>query len=232
MNIIITGASMGLGKAIAEKFATGGHQLFLCSRNLERLATSAKSIQSQNPHTTVYFKTADLSVKEQVQAFANWCLQYGTPDILINNAGQFIPGSVHNEAEGVLEEQLQTNLFSAYNLTRAVLPAMMQKKAGHIFNMCSIASTNAYANGGSYSISKFALYGFNKNLREEMKPYGIKVTAVLPGAAFTNSWADSGIDPNRIMQAKDIAEMIFVAANLSPQACVEEIILRPQLGDL
>jgi short-subunit dehydrogenase len=232
MNIIITGASMGLGKAIAERFATGSHQLFLCSRNLETLAATAASIQSKFPHTRLHYKATDLSVKEQVHAFADWCLQHGTPDILINNAGQFIPGSVHNEAEGVLEEQLQTNLFSAYYLTRAILPVMIQKKAGHIFNMCSIASINAYANGGSYSISKFALYGFNKNLREEMKPYGIKVTAVLPGAAFTNSWADSGINPKRIMEAKDIAEMVFAAANLSPQACVEEIILRPQLGDL
>ncbi|HNN72209.1 MAG TPA: short-chain dehydrogenase, partial [Ferruginibacter sp.] len=77
-----------------------------------------------------------------------------------------------------------------------------------------------------------ALYGFSKNLREEMKPYGIKVTHVLPGAAYTDSWSGSGIDPHRLMEASDIAEMVYVAAQLSPQACVEEIILRPQLGDL
>jgi short-subunit dehydrogenase len=109
---------------------------------------------------------------------------------------------------------------------------MMKAKSGHIFNICSIASLNAYENGGAYSISKFAMYGFSKNLREEMKPYGIKVTHVLPGAAYTDSWSGSGIDPGRIMEAADIARMIYAAAHLSQQACVEEIIIRPQLGDL
>jgi short-subunit dehydrogenase len=127
---------------------------------------------------------------------------------------------------------ITTNLYSAYHITRVFLPAMIQRKSGHIFNMCSIASVQAYANGGSYSISKFALLGFSKNLREELKPYHIKVTAVLPGAVYTDSWSGSGIDPERIMEASDVAEMVFTASRLSPQACVEDIILRPQLGDL
>jgi short-subunit dehydrogenase len=98
--------------------------------------------------------------------------------------------------------------------------------------MCSIASLQAYANGASYSISKFALAGFSKNLREELKPHNIKVTAVYPGAVYTDSWSGSGVDPNRIMQSRDVAELIFTVSKLSPQACVEEIVLRPQLGDL
>ena len=102
----------------------------------------------------------------------------------------------------------------------------------HIFNICSIASLQAYANGGSYSISKYALLGFSKNLREELKPHQIKVTAVLPGAAYTDSWIGSGVDEKRIMEANDVATMVYAAAQLSPQACVEEILLRPQLGDL
>src|SRR5579871_726830 len=102
----------------------------------------------------------------------------------------------------------------------------------HIFNMCSIASLKAYNNGGSYSISKFALAGFSKNLREEMKPFGIKVTAVYPGAVYTDSWIGSGVDEKRIMEANDIAHMIYASSQLSPQATVEEIIIRPQLGDL
>jgi short-subunit dehydrogenase len=127
---------------------------------------------------------------------------------------------------------ISVNLYSAYHFTRTLLPVMMKAKQGHIFNMCSIASLNAYANGGSYSISKFALLGFSKNLREEMKPFGIKVTAVCPGATMSNSWDGVDIDPERIMEAKDIAEMIFAASKLSPMAVVEDIILRPQLGDL
>jgi len=127
---------------------------------------------------------------------------------------------------------MAVNLYSAYHLTRTLLPAMIARKAGHIFNMCSVASLKAYPNGGAYSISKFALAGFSANLREEMKAFGIKVTTVYPGAAYTDSWAGSGVDPQRIMEAGDIADMILAAARLSPQATVEEIILRPQLGDL
>jgi short-subunit dehydrogenase len=127
---------------------------------------------------------------------------------------------------------IAVNLYSAYHLTRVLLSGMMARKEGHIFNLCSIASLKAYPNGGSYSISKFALAGFSKNLREELKPHGIKVTAVYPGAAYTDSWAGSGIDPVRIMEAGDIAEMVYAASRLSAQAAVEEIVLRPQLGDL
>ena len=127
---------------------------------------------------------------------------------------------------------METNLYSAYYLTRALVNDMITKKSGHIFNICSIASVQAYANGGSYSISKFALLGFSKNLREELKPYHVKVTSVLPGAAYTDSWSGSGIEPGRIMEADDIAKMVLAASHLSPRACVEEILLRPQLGDL
>ena len=98
------------------------------------------------------------------------------------------------------------NLYTAYHVTRAFLPSMMKKKSGHIFNMCSIASLSAYKNGGSYSISKYALMGFSKNLREELKPYNIKVTAVYPGAVYTSSWEGSGVEPQRIMEVNDIAK--------------------------
>ena len=232
MNVIITGASKGLGKAIAEKFAETGNNLFVCSRNEVELYKMMQEILTKYPQCTIKAKPVDLSVKEEVKSFGNWCLQFGAPDILINNAGQFIPGSVYNEEEGALEKMIEMNLFGAYHLTRLLLPKMMEAKRGYIFNMCSVASIKAYANGGAYSISKFALLGFSKNLREEMKPYNIKVTAVIPGAVYTESWASSGIEEKRFMQAKDIAEMIFAASQLSPQACVEEILLRPQLGDI
>ncbi|PWT98501.1 MAG: short-chain dehydrogenase [Bacteroidetes bacterium] len=232
MNIVITGASRGLGKSIAEIFASEGHSLFLSSLREKTLAQTAKEISTKYPSAKIFFKPTDFSKKEQIKMFADWCLTQGTPDIIVNNVGSFEPGSVHAEAEGVLENMLTVNLMSAYHLTRALLPSMMKRKSGHIFNMCSISSLKAYHNGGAYSISKFALYGLSKNLREEMKPFNIKVTSVLPGAALTDSWIESGVAPDRIMEADDISKMVFAASKLSPQACVEEIIMRPQLGDL
>ncbi len=230
MNIIVTGASRGIGKAIAERFAIKGNTLILTARNETLLRNNAAGLETSG--ASVHFYAADLAIQPEAEAFGKWCLQQCIPDILVNNAGNFLPGSIHDEAAGTLETMINVNLYGAYHLTRALLPSMMKKKSGHIFNMCSIAALKAYENGGSYSISKFALSGFSKNLREELKSYNIKVTAVYPGAVYTDSWAGSGIDPRRIMEAKDIAEMVYAAAQLSPQACVEEIVLRPQLGDL
>lgn len=233
MNCIITGASRGLGKAIAEKFAGGGHNLCLVSRSEEALRRTTDELAAKYPSIRVWAHAFDLGDKGQAIQCGEWISGLGGPvDILVNNAGQFIPGSIYNEADGVLEKMMEVNLYSAYHLTRVLLPGMMAQKKGHIFNLCSIASLKAYPNGGSYSISKFALAGFSKNLREELKSYGIKVTAVYPGAAYTDSWAGSGIDPLRIMEAGDIAEMVYAATGLSMQATVEEIVLRPQLGDL
>lgn len=233
MNVFITGASRGLGKAIAHLFAQNGHNLILTSRSEVALYNAVQEIMTAYPDITVKAKSFDLSIKDQAQAFGKWILDLQVAiDVLVNNAGLFDPGSVYNEPDGTLEHMMAVNLYSAYHVTRSVIGQMMEQKSGHIFNMCSIASLKAYPNGGAYSISKYALAGFSTNLREEMKPHGIKVTAVYPGAAYTDSWEGSGVNPKRIMQADDIAKMIYTASQLSPQACVEEIILRPQLGDL
>jgi len=233
MTSIITGASKGLGKAIAACFAAAGYDLVLSSRDQAALDAAVRELGDQYPAIRIRSKAADLSDKGQVQELGRWILGSGIPvDVLVNNAGQFIYGSLYQEEEGMLEQLIAINLYSAYRLTRALLPAMMARKAGHIFNICSIASLKAYHHGGAYGISKYALAGFSANLREEMKEHGIKVTAVYPGAAYTDSWAGSGVDPHRIMEAADIARMVVAAAGLSPQATVEEIVLRPQLGDL
>ena len=232
MNVIITGASKGIGKAIAEIFAANGHNLFLCSRGEVTLYKTMEELTTRFPGVTIKAKPFDLSKMEEAIAFGNWCLSFIVPDILINNAGLFEPGNVHNEPDGLLESQLATNVYSAYHISRTVLPKMIERRSGHIFNMCSVASLRAYPNGGAYSISKFALHGFSKNLREEMKPYGIKVTSVHPGAVMSDSWGNYDNSSRRIMEAEDIAKMIYASTQLSPQACVEEIVIRPQLGDL
>jgi short-subunit dehydrogenase len=232
MNVIITGASRGLGRSIAEIFAENGHNLYLTAMHEVRLYKTTEELLNKYSSVTIKAKPFDLSKKEEAKEFGKWCLQNCSPDVLVNNAGSFAGASVHNEEEGALEEMIETNLYSAYHLTRSILPEMMKKKSGHIFNMSSIAGLKAYPGGGSYSISKYALRGFSVNLREELKSYNIKVTTVFPGAAYTDSWAASGIDKKRFMESEDIAKMIYTASQLSPQACVEDIILRPQLGDI
>ena len=124
------------------------------------------------------------------------------------------------------------NVSSAYHLSRKIVPQMIKNKSGHVFNLASIASITAYNNGGSYCISKFAMHGFSKVLREEMKPHNVKVTSILPGATFTSSWEGTELPPSRFMKPEDVANIVWSAYNLSENCDVEEIVLRPQLGDI
>ena len=232
MNVIITGASKGIGKAIALKFAKSGATLFLCARNNDMLQKAIVEIHELYPSVVIHSYQADLSIKAQVEDFASFCLKIGVPNIVVNNVGTYLPGKVMDEAEGNLEKALNINLFSAYYLTRKLLPSMIKNESGHIFNMCSIASLKGYEGGGSYGISKFALNGFNQNLRLELMQHNIKVTGVFPGAVITDSWGNFDNSTKRMMEPSDIAEMIFSATKLSSQAVVEDIVIRPMLGDL
>jgi short-subunit dehydrogenase len=232
MNVIITGASRGLGKATAEIFSENGHNLYLTALNEVRLYHTMEGLMNKYPSVTIKAKPFDLSKKDQAMNFAKWCLQNCSPDILVNNAGSFAGANVYDEEDGALEEMIETNLYSAYHITRIIVPEMIKNGRGHIFNISSIAGLKAYPGGGSYSISKFALHGFSVNLREELKLYNIKVTTVFPGAAYTDSWSSAGIKKERFMETNDVAKMIYAASQLSAQACVEDIILRPQLGDI
>ena len=232
MLVVITGASQGIGYAVAEAFAAEGHTLCIVSKTEARLKEATESLAKKYANATIHSMQADLAKSEDCKTFGSWCLSFGIPSILINNAGFFLPGNLMDEEQGILESQIAANLYSAYHSSRAIVPAMIKAGSGHIFNICSIASLQAYTQGGSYSISKFALDGFSKNLREELKDKGIKVTGVYPGATYTNSWAGSGVEPSRIMESNDIATMIVAASKLSPQAVVEDIVMRPLLGDL
>ncbi len=233
MNAIITGATKGIGKAIAEKLLQENYNIIICSRNENELKNTILEWQNKFPTQKILGFKTDMSIKNEVDSFAKNCLiHFEKIDVLINNAGYFMPGNISDEADGILEKMLATNLFSAYHLTRKILPNMIKNNYGHVFNISSVAGIKAYPMGGSYSISKFALEGFSKNLREELKTKNIKVTSIIPGATYTNSWSESGIEPSRIMQASDVAEALFSAIKLSKNAVIEELILRPQLGDL
>ncbi len=233
MNAIITGASRGIGKAIAKNLAQHGYDIWLCSKNAYNLLETIEELRNSYPAVQVNGNAFDLGKKEEARLFAEWILSNaGSIDVLVNNVGTFTQGNISDEPEGILENMLEVNLYSAYHTTRALLPKMREARSGHIFTICSIASLAAYPNGGAYSISKFALLGFTKNLRQELKDQGIKVTAIIPGAVYTDSWKGSGVPKHRIMEAEDIAKIIYSALQLSPQAAVEEIIIRPQQGDL
>lgn len=231
--IVVSGGTKGIGKAILDVFCREGFDAVSCSRNEGDLAALKNELEGKYPGSTVHTFKADLSVKEELNAFAAFVKETsGTPNVLVNNTGVFIPGQVHQEEDGALEQMIETNLYSAYRLSRHFVNEMISRGSGHIFNMCSIASITAYANGGSYSISKFAMLGMSKVLREELKEKGIRVTAVLPGATLTASWEGVDIPPERFMKPEDVAEATWMGYRMSERSVMEEIVIRPQLGDL
>ena len=230
---VITGATQGIGKAIAERLLKEGFSVAICARNENDLQTLQDKWTTQYPAAKVLCVQADFSKHEDVLLFAaKVTTTFPQVDILINNAGIFIPGLLAEEPEGLLETLMQVNLYSAYHLTRTLLPDMKAKGSGHIFNMCSVASLKSYPNGGSYSITKYALLGFSENLREELKNDNIKVTSICPGATNSRSWEGSGIPEDRIMSPEDVANMLWAAYTLSAQADVELLVMRPVKGDL
>ena len=229
---MVTGGTKGIGKAIIEAFANQGADVATCARNEADLSELKSYITSQYG-TSCYTLTCDLSRRKKMDDFIEFVQMLGRPvDVLVNNTGKFIPGEVHTEDEGVLEDMMETNLYSAYHVSRGIIPLMKKEKSGHIFNMCSIASLIAYPNGGSYAITKFAMYGMSKVLREELKPHGIRVTSVMPGATYTASWEGVDLPEERLMKSEDVAQMVLATYQLSDRSVVEDLVIRPQLGDL
>ncbi len=230
--IVLTGGTKGIGRAVLEKFASESFDIATCARNQNDL-DALKTELSIKYGVSVFTFKADMADKNQVKGFTTFVNDLNcSVDVLVNNAGYFTPGEVLEEPEGALEDMINGNVFSAYYTTRGLAPSMKQNKKGHIFNMCSIASIKAYPNGGSYAISKFALLGFSKVLREELKPFGVRVTAILPGATKTASWDGVDLPDDRFMKVEDIADTVFAAYSLSSRSVVEEILIRPQLGDI
>lgn len=230
--MVVTGGSRGIGRAVVERFASAGFDVATCARKMDSLQALIEHVEAEY-QIKVHTFQADLSDILQVKAFTRFVMDLNRPvDVLVNNSGLFVPGDLSTEPDGNIEMMIDANLYSAYHLTRGLVPAMKTLRYGHIFNMCSIASFTAYPNGGSYAISKFALLGFSRCLREELKEHGIRVTSVMPGATYTQSWQASGLPEERFIPAEDVAEMIFCSYSLSPRSVVEDIVIRPLLGDI
>src|SRR5690606_5093383 len=230
--LVVTGGTRGIGRAVVERFATAGFDVAVCARTMDSLQALKMHVETEYS-TKVHIFQADLSDVAQVKTFTRFVMDLDRPvDALVNNSGLVVSGDLSTEPDGNIETMIDANLYSAYHLTRGLVPAMTTLRSGHIFNMCSIASFTAYPNGGSYAISKFALLGFSRWLREALKEHGIRVTSVMPGASYTQSWQASGLPEERFIHPEDVAEIIFCSYSLSPRSVVEDIVIRPLLGDI
>ncbi len=230
---VVTAGSRGIGRAIVLKLASENFRVITCSRNPQNLQSLQQEHRSLPTETGIETMAVDLTEQDGVNGFLNFVKDLNKPiDLLVNNAGGFIPGKISEEPDGVLERMINLNLYTAYRITRGLLPDMISGKQGHIFNICSVASIIPYTQGGSYSIAKFAMLGFSKVLREEMKEHNIRVTSILPGPALSDSWQGVDLPEERFMPVEDVASVVLDAYRLSSRTVVEEILIRPQLGDI
>lgn len=227
--IVISGCTKGIGRAIADYFAHEGFNVAGYARNKEDIQLMEREYIAQYPNQRFLLMTADASLKADIIRFTDQVKSsFEEIEVLVNNAGQFTPGSIFTEEEGVLENLMQVNVYSAYHLTRSLKGRLKR----NIFNICSIASLQAYPAGASYTITKFALLGFSKQLREELKAEGIKVTSIMPGAVNTDAWSGSNLPSSRFISSTDIGKIIYSTYELSEGADIEELVIRPQLGDI
>ncbi len=231
--ILITGASQGIGAAIAKTFARElrGARLALVARNGAKLEAVARACQKLGAMAATF--PCDVSDEASVAAMAAAVQQrFGLVDVLINNAGKFF-GAPFTEMSVVdFDRMIAANLRSVFLVSRAFAPAMIKRRRGDIFNMSSIAGLIAYPGGAGYSAAKFGVTGLTKVMRAELRDKGVRVCCVYPGATWSPSWAGSGVAEERIMPAADVARAFLDVYRLSRNTVVEEIVLRPQRGDV
>jgi len=232
--ILITGATSGFGKAIAEKFAQGGYTVCICGRRQERLDALKASLE-QEYGVKVITLAFDIRDRKQVEDAMNSLKeQVSYLDILVNNAG--LASGLATIDEGNIDDwelMIDTNLKGLLYMTRQIAPMMRNQAKGHIFNIGSTAGKLVYKNGNVYCATKFAVDALNQAMRIDLLPYGIKVTEINPGMAETefslvrfkgdeerakNTYA--GINA---LQANDIADIAWFCANLPAHVCINDL---------
>ena len=225
MKAIISGASRGIGRAIAIRLAEAGYDLILMSRKQTELDQLKESIL-KSTQLDIETIAIDLSRLDEIKALD---LNIGNDEniLLINNVGSYLNDEPTSLEIGELDKLMRTNLYSAIELSQKLIPSLIEKKESLIINILSINALEADVHASSYSISKHAFKGWNDALRKQLQKEGVKVSAIYPGAVNTSSWDGTSADRGSMIQAGDIAELVYSLSNLGPTALVKEIQIDP-----
>lgn len=225
---LITGGSRGIGKAIAEKLAGLGASISICARDSATLASTASTLRSITDG--VLAQTVDVTnpvhISDLVQATEE---KLGPISVLVNNAGIGNPGfgPLQDKSENDWDRVLDTNLKSVFLVSRAVAPLMMQRRAGDIINISSLAGKNTFAGGSLYCASKWGLQGLTGCMAEDLRAFGIRVSVICPGSVFTEFSGRGPKDPAKVLTAQDVAHAVAMLALQGPQSFISEVHLRP-----
>jgi NADP-dependent 3-hydroxy acid dehydrogenase YdfG len=223
---IITGASRGIGFAVANRLGALGAKLSLCARDQKKLQSAADELR---PGAAGVFAAAvDVTHGDQIAAFVqNTEKTLGPVEILVNNAGVGYFGPTHEATEANWDTVLDTNLKSVFLASKAVAPGMIQRRRGHIINIASLAGKNAFAGGGIYCASKWGLLGLTECMAEDLRAYGIRVSAICPGSVATDFSPRGKKDVSKMLQPEDIAHVVEMIVTQAPQSFISEVLLRP-----
>ena len=224
---IITGASRGIGLAVAHRLGTLGAKLSLCARDARKLESAAGELRAAGA-AAVFSAAVDVTHGEQILAFVqNSEKALGPVEILVNNAGIGYFGPTHEATEATWDSVLDTNLRSVFLASKAVAPGMIARQGGHIINIASLAGKNAFAGGGIYCASKWGLLGLTECMAEDLRGYGIRVSAICPGSVATDFSPHGKKDISKMLQPEDIAHVVEMLVTQAPQSFISEVLLRP-----
>ncbi len=227
--VIITGGSKGIGLSIAKVFSRAAERpLVLVARNKEELE-EARSVCLKEGAPKVDTISVDLTDEEAV---SNVDFSIYSPGILINNAGSFLFKKLADTTGEEFKGQFQINAFGAFNITKAVLPELLNMERALVVNICSMGSLKGLSGSGAYAMSKHALLGYTRSLRKELKKTNVGVTAINLGQTYSTSWHEVDIDPTKLIDSEDVGQLILALSNLSPRSIAEEITLMPQGGEV
>jgi 3-oxoacyl-[acyl-carrier protein] reductase len=223
---LITGASRGIGFAIARRLGKMGARVSICARDQAKLDQTASVLRGEGIETLAI--RADVARSDQISALIQKTQQeLGPIDILVNNAGIGLFGPFHEFGEADWNAVLDTNLKSVFLMSRAVAPEMMRRQTGHIVNISSLAGKNTFANGAIYCASKWGLMGLSGSMAEDLRGYGVRVSAICPGSVATEFSGQSGKIQSKILQPEDVAHAVAALVTQSSESFISEVHIRP-----
>jgi 3-oxoacyl-[acyl-carrier protein] reductase len=223
---LVTGASRGIGFAIARRLGQMSARVAICARDQAKLDQAA-SILREEKIEALGVRT-DVARDDEISALVQKTREeFGPIDILVNNAGIGLFGPFHEFGEGDWSRVIDTNLKSVFLASRAVAPEMIRRQTGHIINISSLAGKSAFAGGAIYCASKWGLLGLTGSMAEDLRAYGIRVSAICPGSVATDFAGHGGKDPSKLLQPDDIAHAVAALVTQGPGSFISEVHIRP-----